>query len=78
WTRFDTIAGEWQTVTIKIDEMERHFFGQKLPGTITPDQVRGIDFYIYDKKAGPFRLEIDNIQAVSTDGRNLAQAETSN
>ena len=74
WTRFETVAGEWQTVTIKIDEMERHFFGQKMSGKITPDQVRGIDFYIYDKKAGSFRLEIDNIRAISTDGRNLARS----
>ena len=74
WTRFETVAGEWQTVTIKIEEMERHFFGQKMSGKITPDQVRGIDFYIYDKKAGSFRLEIDNIRAISTDGRNLARS----
>ena len=78
WTRFDTVAGEWQTVTIKVADMERHFFGQKIPGTITPEQVVGIDYYIYDKKAGPFRLEIDSIRAISTDGRNLAQTPVSN
>ena len=59
---------------LRIEEMERHFFGQKMSGKITPDQVRGIDFYIYDKKAGSFRLEIDNIRAISTDGRNLARS----
>ncbi|OUU25278.1 MAG: hypothetical protein CBC13_02300, partial [Planctomycetia bacterium TMED53] len=74
WTRFDTVAGEWKTVTIKIEDMERHFFGQRLPGKISPEQVRGLDFYIYDKKAGPFRLEIDQIRAISSNGRELAKS----
>lgn len=64
WARFDTVAGEWITVTVPIEKMERHFFGQKLPGKIDPSQIGGLDFYIYDKKAGPFRLEIDSIVAV--------------
>jgi len=64
WTRFDTVDGEWQTVTIPIDGMERHFFGQKMAGTITPEEVGAIEFYMYDKKAGPFRLEIESIEGV--------------
>ena len=64
WTRFDTKDGEWQTVTIPIDGMERHFFGQKMAGSITPEEVGAIEFYMYDKKAGPFRLEIESIEGV--------------
>lgn len=63
WTRFDTKDGEWQTVTIPIDGMERHYFGQKMRGSITPDEIRSLAFYIYDKKAGPFSLEVDSIEA---------------
>ena len=68
WTRFDTIDGQWMDVVVPIDEMVRTSFGQPLRGRITPDQVRGIEFYIYDKKAGPFRLEIDTIEAVTGGG----------
>ncbi|MCH2153590.1 MAG: CIA30 family protein [Phycisphaerales bacterium] len=64
WTRFDTTEGEWIDVMVPISDMERHFFGERLPGDIRPDQVRGLEFYIYDKKAGPFSLEIDRIDAV--------------
>lgn len=67
WTRFDTVDGEWMDVVVPINEMVRTSFGQPLRGRITPEQVRGIEFYIYDKKAGPFRLEIDSIEAVSAD-----------
>ncbi len=64
WTRFNTEDGEWQTLTIPIRDMERHFFGQRLSGRITPEEVRGLEFYMYDKKAGPFSLEIDSIEGV--------------
>ena len=64
WTRFNTEDGEWQTLTIPIKDMERHFFGQRLSGRITPEEVRGLEFYMYDKKAGPFSLEIDTIEGV--------------
>lgn len=66
WSRFDTVAGEWQTIDVKIEDMERTFFGRPVGGRITPDQVKAIEFYIYDKKAGPFRLEIDEIRAASS------------
>jgi hypothetical protein len=38
--------------------------GQQLPGRLEPADLRSLEFYIYDKKAGPFRLEIDTIEAV--------------
>ena len=64
WTRFDTEDGKWQTVTIPIDGMEKHYFGQKMSGTITPAEVGALEFYMYDKKAGPFRLQIESIEGV--------------
>ncbi len=62
WHRFDTTDGEWTTVQIPIAAMERHYYGQKLPGRIKPEEVRGLELYIYDKKAGPFSIEIDSIE----------------
>ncbi|MCH2134652.1 MAG: CIA30 family protein [Phycisphaerales bacterium] len=68
WTRFQTKDGEWMDVDVPIGEMERHFFGERMAGRIRPEQVGGLEFYIYDKKAGPFSLEIDSIEAVKTGG----------
>ena len=65
WARFDTIDGEWVTVTIPISDMECHFFGQKRPGRITADEIRALEIYIYDKKAGPFEIEIESIDAIN-------------
>ena len=64
WSRFETKAGEWQTVTVRITEMVRQYFGTPVQGSLQPSAVRGVEFYIYDKQAGPFRLEVDEIEAV--------------
>ncbi len=64
WRRFDTDGAIWQTVTVPIREMTRVFFGRPLNGKLQPAALRGVEFYIYDKKAGPFRLEVDRIEAV--------------
>jgi monofunctional biosynthetic peptidoglycan transglycosylase len=66
WHRFDTREGEWQTVTVPVTEMVRQFFGTPIEGRLQPAGVRGLEFYIYDKQAGPFRLEVDRIEAVRT------------
>ena len=69
WTRFDTRKGEWMTVTAPISKMEHHFFGERIPGRISPSNIRGVEFYIYDKKAGPFSLQVESIEGVR--GRSL-------
>ena len=64
WHRFETTASEAITVTVPIAEMVRQYFGNPIRGRLQPAQVAGLEFYIYDKKAGPFRLEVDRIEAV--------------
>ncbi|MEN1728674.1 MAG: CIA30 family protein [Pseudomonadota bacterium] len=64
WTRFETTAGETTSVTVPITEMVRHFFGNPIRGRLQPAQVAGLEFYIYDSEEGPFRMEIDRIEAV--------------
>ena len=64
WSRFKTEKNKWITVTIPINEMEKHSFGTPLSGTISPSEIKGAEFYIYDKKAGPFLLEVDRIEAI--------------
>ena len=65
WSKFETKKNEWIKVTIPINEMERHSFGNRLPGSINPDEIIGVEFYMYDKKAGPFKLEVDSIKGIS-------------
>ena len=65
WSKFETKKNEWIKVTIPINEMERHSFGNRLSGRINPDAIKGVEFYMYDKKAGPFKLEVDSIKGIS-------------
>ncbi|MCH2144617.1 MAG: CIA30 family protein [Phycisphaerales bacterium] len=65
WTRFDTRDGEWMTIDVPVRDMERHYYGNRIAGSIDPDEVAALEFYMYDKKAGPFRLEVAEIEAVN-------------
>jgi len=64
WTRFETTPEEAITVTAPINDMVRQYFGNPIRGRLQPAQVAGVEFYIYDKKEGPFRLEVESIEAV--------------
>ena len=64
WAPFATEKNRWIEVVVPVAELERHFMGQRLPGRLDPADLKSLEFYIYDKKAGPFRLEIDTIEAV--------------
>jgi monofunctional biosynthetic peptidoglycan transglycosylase len=64
WSRFETSAGKWQTVTVPVSEMVRQYFGTPIRGSLLPSEVSGVEFYIYDKQAGPFQLEVQKIEAV--------------
>lgn len=64
WWRFDTSGEGWDTVTVPLRQMTRVFFGRPLDGKLQPAAIRAIEFYIYDKQAGPFRLEVARIEAV--------------
>lgn len=64
WHRFETKPGEWITVEVPVADLERHFFGERIGGRIDASQIAGLEFYIYDKKAGPFQLEVDSIEVL--------------
>jgi len=68
WSRFDTTAGEWATVTVPIDDMVRQYFGTPILGQLAPSGVRGLEFYIYDKASGPFELQVAEIEAIRSSG----------
>jgi NADH dehydrogenase [ubiquinone] 1 alpha subcomplex assembly factor 1 len=61
WANFET-TGDWQTVRIPYEDFRPTFFGEDITGRapeLRPSDVTGAEFYIYDKKDGPFRLEIE-------------------
>jgi uncharacterized surface protein with fasciclin (FAS1) repeats len=64
WRSFPTVAGEWTEVVIPIADFQRQFMGQIMRGSVSGKDIQAVEFYIYDKKAGPFKLEVDSISAV--------------
>ena len=62
WFKFKT-TGDWQEVQVPINKMKRRVYGFPMIGSITPDQLKGLSFYIYDKNAGPFSLEVESLHA---------------
>lgn len=57
---FETRAGEWITVRLPLKDFVATWFGRVQPNEkLSPSQVSGIGILLGDKKAGPFKLEVD-------------------
>ncbi len=64
WAEFDTPDGEWADVEIPFADFYPHFRGFKLDGpALDPADLTGFGLYIYDKKDGPFTLQLDRVEA---------------
>jgi len=61
-----TKAGRWMTVRAPFKAFKATSFGRELPIflPLDPAKVESVGFLIADKKAGPFRMEVDWIKAV--------------
>jgi NADH dehydrogenase [ubiquinone] 1 alpha subcomplex assembly factor 1 len=61
---FQTKKDEWIEVKLPLDKFEATSFGQvvKNAGQVKPTSVNGLGFMLSDKKAGPFKLEIELIK----------------
>jgi len=70
-TVFKTTPGEWMTVRAPFSGFRATSFGRELPAIVklNPAKVQSIGFLIADKKAGPFRLEVDWIKAEAKDSK---------
>jgi len=66
---FDTKAGRWQEVRLPLESFRATWFGRQQPGagTIDPKNIRALGFLLADKKAGPFKLEIDWVGTIAKD-----------
>ena len=59
-----TKKDEWIEVKVPLDEFEATSFGQVVQeaGAVKPEEVSSVGFLLGDKKAGPFKLEIEWIK----------------
>ncbi len=60
---FKTNQGEWIEVTLPVDDFVATWRGRLFPNEkLDPSKVTGFGFLLGDKKAGPFKLEVDWIK----------------
>jgi uncharacterized surface protein with fasciclin (FAS1) repeats len=65
--KFKTRKDEWAEVRIPVNNFVATSFGRVIRNQkLDPGQVNGLGVLLGDKKAGPFKLEIDWIKVVST------------
>ena len=64
--KFDPQKAQWQEIRIPWEDFQATAFGRKLESksSLEPSKVNAIGFLIADKKAGPFRLEVEWIKGI--------------
>ena len=61
---FQTKKDEWIEVKVPLNKFEPTSFGRvvKDAGLVKPEEVNSLGFMLSDKRAGPFKMEIESIQ----------------
>jgi len=61
-----TKKDEWVEVELPLDKFEATSFGRpaKDAGPVDPQEINGLGFLLGDKKAGPFKMEVEWIKVV--------------
>ncbi len=64
-----TKKDEWIEVKLPLDKFQATSFGRvvKDAGPVDPAEVNGLGFLLADKKAGPFKLEVEWIKVVPSE-----------
>ncbi len=64
-----TTKDEWIEVKVRLDEFEATSFGRVVRevGAVKPEEISSVGFLLGDKKAGPFKLEIESIKVERAD-----------
>jgi monofunctional biosynthetic peptidoglycan transglycosylase len=62
---FKTTAGEWIEVRIPLETFVATSFGRivRNAAPLNPSEITSVGFLLSDKKAGPFKLEVEWIKA---------------
>lgn len=64
WAEFQTRDGAWTTVDIPFSSFVPRFRGYRLDGPpLDTSQITGMGIMIYDKRDGPFELQVDSVHA---------------
>ena len=62
---FTTKKGEWIEVSLPVDRFVATFHGRVFPNQkLDPSKVNSVGFLLADKKAGPFRREVDWVKVI--------------
>ncbi len=70
WAEFDTVDGEWSTMDIPFGSFYPQIRGFKLDGPeLDSSNITELGLYIYDKKDGPFKLQLDSVAGYSAESR---------
>jgi NADH dehydrogenase [ubiquinone] 1 alpha subcomplex assembly factor 1 len=69
WQEFETRDGAWTVIRLPWEKFEPYSFGNKMKGkpALTAETAQSIGVYLYDKQAGPFRVEFDSFSVYSDD-----------
>lgn len=61
-----TTKDEWREIEIPLKDFIPTAFGRRVPGMgpVDPGQINGLGFMLSDKKAGPFRLQVEWIKVL--------------
>jgi NADH dehydrogenase [ubiquinone] 1 alpha subcomplex assembly factor 1 len=56
-----TVKNEWTEVTVPLEDFIPTSFGNRVQGMgpVEPDEITSIGFMLADKKAGPFKMEVE-------------------
>jgi len=67
WQEFETREGAWTIIRLPWDKFEPYSFGNKMKDkpALSADTAQRIGIFLYDKKAGPFRVEFDSFSVYS-------------
>jgi NADH dehydrogenase [ubiquinone] 1 alpha subcomplex assembly factor 1 len=78
WQKFKTKKDEWLTIQLPWENFIPRNYGMKMNNLpkMSPKDLAGLGIYMYDKKSGPFELEIDYIQTYKN--TPVAKSESEN
>ena len=62
-----TKDGEWVDVRVPLSDFYATSFGRRVRSSkLNADKINSVGFLLADKKAGPFRLEVDSLRVVKS------------
>jgi len=64
---FKTKRDEWIEIELPVDKFVATWRGREFPNEkLDPSQINGLGIFLGDKKAGPFKLEVEWIKVIQT------------